>query len=732
MPNVSWFQKGEFSEVSGNVPMAEVIDKIRGGAWQDEVFQVRNGQIPKTKVKSFTPSGTFQERRAKGTLLKHSGFISIDIDNQDNEDLVAARPFLEADPYAFSVFQSIGGKGLVMLVKINPEKHLEAFEAFSQYLANEYEIFVDPSGKDVSRLRFVSYDPALYLNEKARKWTKALPKKEKQKTPRHFAYNDDDIGYIMEQIQTRGINLADSYDRWFKIGLAIADEYGEGGRNYFHTISSQSSKYDNDKCNKQYDVSLRRNEAGVSMGTLFFYCKEAGIEIQSGSTKEAEAVFKQRVKIDPSLSRKEAIASTVEFMEMRGASPGKIQQALERIKEVPTGLLKQEKISDKTLEIETFIRQFDLRYNDITLDLEYEGKQITDRDINGIYLKGMHAISDSISKEKIWSLMNSPIVPYYNPFLEYIDSIKELAPEGVFKQLVECCEVDDPEYFEYFLKRWLLGIISSMHGTHSVLMLVLCGPQGCGKTEFFRNLLPKELNPYYHEGRIGGSKDDDRLMTNNILIVDDEFESTSKKEAAKFKEVASKSSFKMRLPYGKAVVDLKRHAVLAGTSNDYEILVDMTGNRRIIPVNISALDIDKLKAIDKDDLFAELYHEWKKVGNGWMLSGEDIERLNDKSTKNELLSYEEDLIQKFFIPVEESDPTGKYLTNTDVVKLLDSVGSKSVTIVPKRVGMALKKYGYEKKKRMIRGRQALFYYLRPIIEETQMNDAFSEENEPDF
>ncbi len=102
-------------------------------------------------------------------------------------------------------------------------------------------------------------------------------------------------------------------------------------------------------------------------------------------------------------------------------------------------------------------------------------------------------------------------------------------------------------------------------------MLVLCGPrQGTGKTEFFRRILPPELIRYYAESKLDAGKDDEILMTQKLLIMDDEMGGKNKKEDKRLKELISKQTFSLREPYGRHNVELNRISVLCGTTNDEE------------------------------------------------------------------------------------------------------------------------------------------------------------------
>ena len=82
----------------------------------------------------------------------------------------------------------------------------------------------------------------------------------------------------VSMIEEKNIILGDdSYDDWLRYGFALADGLGEQGRDYFHRVSSQSSKYDSGVCDKQYDNCLGEDppEDKITIGTFFQYIKDA-------------------------------------------------------------------------------------------------------------------------------------------------------------------------------------------------------------------------------------------------------------------------------------------------------------------------------------------------------------------------------------------------------------------------------------------------------------------------
>lgn len=708
---ISYFNAGEFSKVGGEVSFEDYLDGIQDGRWQDPVLSVRAGKLDKKKVPSVTVSGTFDGRRQAQNLKLHSGVIGIDIDADDNEELELVREALQADPYCHACHHSVRGFGLVWYVKIKPEDHLDSFRAIEKYLNNTYGVIIDPSGKDVSRLRYVSYDPSMYYKKRSKTWTKKLTKKDREVfQPKSIvAYHSDDIEHIMVQIQDRNVNIAEDYHSWLSCAFALADEFKEQGREYFHIISRPSSKYDQAQTDKQYDIALKRESSGVTMGTFFHYCKEHGVSIMTPVTKATIGIYQQRVKMGR--DRKEAGKSTLEFMQkMHNVGKEQVLPVIKKLEEVSEHVLNTDRVNDKSQEMATFLRQQNLRRNTITNKVELDGKRITDYDVNSIYFQAMNVIDYTVNKRMIWDLIDSSLVPSYNPFLEFFEKHGHLRPKGVIAEALDCFHYEKPEdfpadkdYLEVYMTKWLMGIISSMHGIHSVLTLVLVGEQGTGKTKFFRDLLPDELLKYYTENKLDGGKDTDMLMCEFLMIIDDEFGGKSKLEAKLLKELSSRDTFYIREPYGRTFKEQKRLAVLGGTSNDREVLNDATGNRRVIPVDLIKFDHERFKGIDKIELFIELYHIWKEIGDDWMLKKADIDLLNTSTVMNEQVPIEEELLLKFMEPAKPGDINHTFMTNTDILIALTNVSQKAVTVRQKNLGLILGKLGYKKERRKLNG-----------------------------
>ena len=705
--------KNAFAKVpESEIPITEYFDNIKDLYWQDPVLDYKTGKREKATLPAVSVSGTFEKRKKDG-LIKHSGVLNIDIDAKENPDtdLLGRRDELAADEYTYGMHISVSGGGLSLYVKINPSKHYESFIALEKYYANTYDIIIDKQTKDITRLRFVSCDPELFFNSKAKKWNSYI---EKEKRPPRkyssFVASGEDFIFVMQQVISKGINITEDYHDWITIGFAFASEFGADGRDHFHSISSISGKYDEKKCNKKYDSFLRSKRAGVSISSFYWMAQRAGCDIKTHKTQTIENVGKLRLKqvgkSGGAASKEQAMVAAKEYLQtVEEINSDDIDEVLEQVKELSSSELSEK--SDTETQINNIIQiinQHGIFYNLITGKIETEKEALTDNDINSVFIDVLQ-VDEKIKRQLFDTVLYSNRIKRINPFLKFIEDNKHIKGDGSIQKLIDTINdrmfINNERFEDFkdvFVSRWLISIISSIFGTYSLLILVLTGKQMTKKTEFFRGLLPEELRRYYAESKLDAGKDDEILMTQKIIIIDDEFGGKSKQEAKKLKDLSSKQVFSIRRPYGRTSEDIQRIAVLGGTSNEDDILNDPTGNRRIIPLKIESIDMDAYAKIDKTELFMEMYHYWKKNGDSWMLDAEQVELLNQATIQHEQVVAEEELIKQYYEPCEDY----RYeITTTQIKVYLERKTNQNLNLY--KLGQNLKKLGHSQKVKKING-----------------------------
>ena len=107
--------------------------------------------------------------------------------------------------------------------------------------------------------------------------------------------NRSDIELVISRIEATHTDMTGSYADWRNIGFALADEFAEGGRDYFHRISKFYSKYSHTDCNRQFDQCLKAKGHGITIKTVFHLAKQAGIEIArlGDRSREPEVVSRE-------------------------------------------------------------------------------------------------------------------------------------------------------------------------------------------------------------------------------------------------------------------------------------------------------------------------------------------------------------------------------------------------------------------------------------------------------
>ena len=254
----------------------------------EHIRSIKNEDVQKSLKKQLplaTISGTFAPIRQADNLVTHSNLLCIDIDKKDNMD-VDWFDDLKYEwrniPQILYAGHSIRGKGWFVIFHIAyPQKHEAQFEALQQDFFR-VGLIIDETCKDVSRMRFISYDPEPYVNEDATLYTKVWvePKPTYHSSCTYSSKKMEQVERCCQEIARRGIDITADYNNWFRVGAALAS-LGEPGRSLYHLVSSQNEKYRASETDKKFD-NLLRNVKDITIGTFFRICSEHGINWKEG------------------------------------------------------------------------------------------------------------------------------------------------------------------------------------------------------------------------------------------------------------------------------------------------------------------------------------------------------------------------------------------------------------------------------------------------------------------
>jgi len=217
-----------------NIEPAEFYEIIRSGEIQlDQVLHIR--ELSKTKelakenkaevsankeyLAGARMSGTFVGGNHDEHLIAYSYRLVVDIDKRF-EDLASLKAKIIQDEFVEAAFISVSGQGLAVVIKVSlkdqptKELHYELYFAIEEYFFKKFGVEIDKSCKSLSRFRYVSYDPEIYINLNSWEWSdrkkesifKELPKPKpeqqsttpklqipQQNTPIHSQVTDEEL-----------------------------------------------------------------------------------------------------------------------------------------------------------------------------------------------------------------------------------------------------------------------------------------------------------------------------------------------------------------------------------------------------------------------------------------------------------------------------------------------------------------------------------------------------------
>lgn len=150
-------------------------------------------------------------------------------------------------------------------------------------------------------------------------------------------------------------------------------------------------------------------------------------------------------------------------------------------------------------------------------------------------------------------------------------------------------------------------------------MMVLRGPQGCGKSTVCLILAPwPEL---YNDAMPDIRSKDAEIVLERIVIQElAELAAVWRSDLEVLKAFITRRECLLRRPYDRWPVTVLRRAIFIGTTNSDVYLIDPTGNRRFLPVTVGKIDLDGLQAV-VPQLWAEAAH---RLGSGedWLYRGQ--------------------------------------------------------------------------------------------------------------
>ncbi len=275
----------------------------------------------------------------------------------------------------------------------------------------------------------------------------------------------------------------------------------------------------------------------------------------------------------------------------------------------------------------------DLRKNELTSAIEYtdgQGKTVAlqgnDLDLMTVKMACEHGVF--IPEQRIKAAIQyAASKNSYCPIRRYLDHCAAHAkPHAEWDQIGKVFLGNKHKIATTALQRMMIGAVARAFnpGCSMSWLPILVGPQGAGKSMFARSLVPPTLFSEITTPLETLIKEQYRLHVAWLLELPEIDNYFSTRNIENFKNLVTTRTDEVRFPYASLPSKLARRFVLIGTTNRNQFLVDSTGNRRFVPLEIGAgFQIPwRELAMQRDSLWAAAVHAYRSDEGYEFNSGE--------------------------------------------------------------------------------------------------------------
>lgn len=162
----------------GDCTFEEMLNRIKNGYYAEAINPIRKlieegkrkeADALKAKLVAFTASGRVDGKRNNDNIKDYAKQLVIDYDKVPQDRMYELKTKICQCTFTYACFNSPSGQGFKVFVRVDSDAahHREAFIQVQKVYEQFTNAKIDASGKDISRLCFVSYDPQLYYQPNA-------------------------------------------------------------------------------------------------------------------------------------------------------------------------------------------------------------------------------------------------------------------------------------------------------------------------------------------------------------------------------------------------------------------------------------------------------------------------------------------------------------------------------------------------------------------------------------
>jgi putative DNA primase/helicase len=317
----------------------------------------------------------------------------------------------------------------------------------------------------------------------------------------------------------------------------------------------------------------------------------------------------------------------------------------------------------------------------------------------------------------------------FHPVRDYLDALHWDGEDRLPRLLADYFGVEYDEYSRQVGLNFMIAAAARVRdpGCKSDLMMILEGAQGAGKSTAIELLSGSDW--FVATTESPDNKDFYQILQGRWLVEIEEMQAFSKPQMPKVKSAVSAKVDVFRPSYGRMPRSFPRHCIFVGTTNDDEYLRDPTGARRFMPVRVSGVELEMLKA-DRDQLWAEADARYKRGECYWELPAQAEHERARRYMEDSWADPISDWLEGY--GHYDSDGPAAFSGRKDEVTI-DQVLSLALNLDKSRhtrqeqmrAGSIIKRMGWVRRQRRVNGRKR-WLYLRP---EEDRNDHVREQTE---
>ena len=370
--------------------------------------------------------------------------------------------------------------------------------------------------------------------------------------------------------------------------------------------------------------------------------KEAGLESSEDVEKKIGVISSEGTRKEAGLESSKDVEKKIGVISSEGTrKEAGLESSEEEVKKAKSSSLMQ--------EVTAFLTsRYRFRFNVLTEETEVTNIANNIPDTHLRYAKVDERWMNTLSMEAIetgidcWDrdiqrFVRSRRISEYHPFTAYFEQLPEW--DGTDRVSALARRVSDNPVWVNGFHRWMLGLsaqwmqfhpdtnnanrANSINRANSVAPLLVSSRQGLGKSTFCRLLMPDALKAYYTESYdLGSPASAEAKLAACGLINLDEFDKLSASKMPLLKNLMQASALNIRKAYKRSASALPRIASFIGTSNREDLLVDRTGSRRFLCVNLEHA-IDCVTPVEHEQLYAQLKAELLSGERSWFNKEEE-------------------------------------------------------------------------------------------------------------